>query len=151
MKMLSELLTDRTIQVSSKKDLTWAKAIELSANPLIDNGSIEPTYVNAMKKIVEEKGPYFNIGPHIALSHARPEAGANKISLALLKTDSEVDLVSKEHPVQLWFVLAATDNQSHLQVIQELMQLLMDDRKVKDMCAAESVVDLQNIIQSNEK
>ncbi|WP_010621034.1 PTS sugar transporter subunit IIA [Paucilactobacillus suebicus] len=147
--MLSDLLTSSTIQVSSLDNLTWKQAIEISAQPLIDNGSIEPSYVESMKKVVNEKGPYFNIGPHIALSHARPEAGANKISLALLKTDKEVNLVSKDHPIQLWFVLAATDSQSHLKVIQELMELLMDETKVTKMCEAKNVQELQNIIKTN--
>ncbi|KRM12603.1 hypothetical protein FD16_GL002116 [Paucilactobacillus suebicus DSM 5007 = KCTC 3549] len=135
--------------MSSLDNLTWKQAIEISAQPLIDNGSIEPSYVESMKKVVNEKGPYFNIGPHIALSHARPEAGANKISLALLKTDKEVNLVSKDHPIQLWFVLAATDSQSHLKVIQELMELLMDETKVTKMCEAKNVQELQNIIKTN--
>ncbi|MFZ2380534.1 PTS sugar transporter subunit IIA, partial [Leuconostoc falkenbergense] len=113
---------------------------------LESSGFINQSYVDEMVSIVKSKGPYFNIGPEIALAHARPEAGANKISLSLLKTDHEISLVDETHPIKLWFVLSATDNNSHLELIQELMTLLMDKQKVQQMCDSKSVEELKSIV-----
>lgn len=145
--MLNDLLTGDTIQVNKGCDLSWESAIRLSARPLENNGSIQKSYVDEMIDIVNTKGPYFNIGSEIALAHARPEAGANNISLSLLKTDHEVDLVDNTHPIKLWFVLSATDSNSHLELIQELMALLMDKQKVQQMCDAKSSEELNTIVK----
>lgn len=144
--LLDKLLTKRTVQIVNGNDLNWSDAIKLSAQPLVNNGSVKETYVQAMLDTVIEKGPYFNIGSRIVLAHSRPEAGVNKISLSLLKTDQAVNLVNPDHPVNLWFVLAATDNQTHLSVIQGLMELLMSEQKVQAMCNATKVEQLLEII-----
>ncbi|WP_137602603.1 PTS sugar transporter subunit IIA [Paucilactobacillus nenjiangensis] len=144
--MLTDLLTSNTIQINEGSDLSWEDAIRLSAKPLESSGFINQSYVDEMVSIVKSKGPYFNIGPEIALAHARPEAGANKISLSLLKTDHEISLVDETHPIKLWFVLSATDNNSHLELIQELMTLLMDKQKVQQMCDSKSVEELKSIV-----
>ncbi|GKT04085.1 PTS sugar transporter subunit IIA [Furfurilactobacillus entadae] len=96
--MLNEWLTDQTVQVVDASDLDWRAVIRLAAQPLVTNGSVTTDYVDAMVNVVEEQGPYINIGEHIALAHTRPEDGAKKISLALLKTAQPVSLVNDEHP-----------------------------------------------------
>ncbi|WP_137598012.1 PTS sugar transporter subunit IIA [Paucilactobacillus kaifaensis] len=149
--MLDELLTKDTIQIYKQPDLSWQEAIRKAAQPLIENGSIGPEYVNAMIEIANEQGPYFNIGDHIALAHARPEAGSHKISLSLLKTTHDVNLINEDHPVSLWFVLAATDSQSHLEVIQGLMQLLTDNDKLQKLLTATDVTEIQKVINEDIK
>lgn len=146
--MLDDLLTQKTIQVSDRNDLTWQEAIKIAAQPLVDNQSIEESYVNSMIDIANQDGPYFNIGDHVALAHARPEAGSHQIALSLLKTNHDVDLLTKDHPVSLWFVLSAIDSDSHLKVIQGLMQLLMDKDKLQQLMDASDVATIQNIIQA---
>lgn len=144
--MLGDLLTKRTIQYSNKDNMDWKSIIKLAAEPLVINGSIAPTYVDAMITISEEDGPYFNIGPEIVLAHARPEDGSNTIALSLLKTNQEVDLIDEKHPAKLWFVLASKDNNSHLEVIKELMQLLTNKVKVDALLSAKSVSNIKKII-----
>jgi PTS system ascorbate-specific IIA component len=145
--MLDELLTAETVQISDRTDLTWQDAITLSAKPLVENKSIETSYVDAMIEIATKQGPYFNIGDHIALAHARPEAGSNGISLSLLKTTHDVNLISDDHPVSLWFVLAAKDNESHLEVIQGLMQLLTDTDKLQALLNAQDVGSIIDVVK----
>lgn len=145
--MTLELLNKETVQISKSKDLDWKKAITLAAQPLVNEGNIGKDYVDNMIDTVENVGPYFNIGPGIALAHSRPIPSVKKISLALLKTNEPVDLVNKEHPIKLWFVLAATDNNSHLKVIQQLLQVLMSSKKNKKLMDSKTVTELLNILQ----
>ncbi|MGV0168497.1 PTS sugar transporter subunit IIA [Furfurilactobacillus sp. WILCCON 0119] len=146
--MLNEWLTDQTVQVVDASDLDWRAVIRLAAQPLVTNGSVITDYVDAMVNVVEEQGPYINIGEHIALAHTRPEDGAKKISLALLKTAQPVSLVNDEHLVTLWFVLSAVDSDSHLEVLKQLMQLLMDEQTVQRLKAATTAAELVEIIQT---
>jgi len=147
--MLSDLLNQGTIQVDNQACMTWKEAILKVSLPLLKNKSIEKEYVDAMIDSVNKNGPYMNIGDQIAMVHARPENGVNKIGLALLKTDPAVDLVNKDHKIKLWFVLSAVDNSSHLRVIQELAKLLGNENVVKEMLLADDVSKLENIIKSN--
>lgn len=145
--MALDLLTQQTVQVVDGDGLNWEDAIRQAAQPLIDNGTVGDDYVEAMIDVVKDKGPYINIGPNIALAHSRPRASVKRIGLSLMKTNQPVNLVSDEHPVKLWFVLAATDSTSHLKVIQELSTVLMDADRTKKLLAATSVDDVLAILK----
>lgn len=124
--MLETLLTPATIQMQPAGELDWKEAIRLAATPLINAGNIEQSYVTAMINVVQKNGPFINIGPHIALAHARPEDGVRKMGMALLKVTPAINLVSADHPITLFFVLAASDNETHLAALQELATKLQD-------------------------
>lgn len=145
--MALDLLTKETVQVLDGDQLDWQTAIKTAAQPLVDNGTVGDDYVQAMIDVVEKQGPYINIGPEIALAHSRPRASVKHIGLSLLKTNDDVNLVTKDHPVKLWFVLAATDSNSHLGVIQQLSQALMDAERTKKLLAAQSVDEILDILK----
>ena len=145
--MALDLLTKDTVQVVDGGDLNWEDAIKHAAQPLVDNGTVGDDYVQAMIDVVKEQGPYINIGPEIALAHSRPRASVKHLGLSLMKTNQDVNLVSKDHPVKLWFVLAATDSNSHLSVIQELSQVLMDPEKQKALLDAKSGDDILDVLK----
>ena len=145
--MALDLLNSETVQVLDGDTLKWQGAIRRTAKPLVDNGTVGTDYVEAMIDVVQEKGPYINIGPNIALAHSRPRPSVKRIGLSLLKTNESVDLTSKDHPVKLWFVLAATDSTSHLKVIQELSQVLMDSERTNKLLAAKSVDEILDVLK----
>ena len=145
--MALDLLTKDTIQVVEADHLNWQEAIRKAAQPLVDNGPIGKDYVNSMVEVVKKKGPYINIGPEIALAHSRPSQSVKRIGLALMKTKQDVDLVNKDHPIRLWFVLAAVDSTSHLEVIKELSQVLMDQSKQKALLNAQSVDEILQVLK----
>lgn len=149
--MLSDLLNKDTIQIDNDAHMAWEDAIKKAAAPLLKNKSIEDKYVDAMINSVNENGPYINIGEGIALAHSRPKNGVNKIAVSLLKTHPAVNLVNEEHKINLWFVLSAVDNNSHLKVIQQLTKLLINKENIENMLSAKSVDEIINIINSNEK
>ena len=85
--MLTQLLTEDVIRIEpAARD--WRHAIELATAPLLANGTIEPSYVAALFRSHEELGPYYVLGPGLAMPHARPEDGVNRLGLGLtvLKT-----------------------------------------------------------------
>lgn len=142
-----DLLNAQTLQVADGSNLSWEEAITIAAQPLVDTNIIDPAYVDSIISVVKEKGPYMNIGPQIVLAHARPDSSVHGVGLSLLKTNSAVDFVDAKHPVKLWFVLTATDSQSHLGVIQQLMTLLTDKAAVQKVLEALSVGQILTILQ----
>lgn len=149
--MLETLLTPQTVQVRQAGHLDWKEAIKQAASPLLTTGKVEQSYVDAMINVVEKNGPFINIGPHIALAHARPENGVNEMSMALMKVDPAIDLVSADHPITLFFVLAASDNTKHLEALQELVMKLQDADSFARMEKATTVEELVNEFRGVEK
>ncbi|MEH0832016.1 PTS sugar transporter subunit IIA [Pectobacterium cacticida] len=121
--MLNTLLTSEVVQILPDCD-DWRHAIALSCQPLLDNGAIEPGYVEAIYRSHEAIGPYYVVGPGIAMPHARPEDGVNRLAVSLTLIRNGVIFHSEENdPVYLLIVLAATDSNSHIDIISQLAQL----------------------------
>ena len=131
--MLRELLTRDRIQVIEEVP-TWEDAIRLAAQPLLDDGSIQDSYIQAMIHNVKELGPYVVIAPDIAIPHSRPENGVNRVGMSFLKCHKPVSFSEKaEHRVRLLFVLSATDNDSHLGALSQLTEVLSDPNSIEEI------------------
>jgi PTS system ascorbate-specific IIA component len=144
--MLKTLLTADVVQVVGQaKD--WRDAVAISCRPLIDNGSIEPRYVDAIYRSHEAIGPYYVVGPGIAMPHARPEEGANKLALALTLITDGVNFDAEENdPVKLLIVLAATDSTSHIEAISQLAQLFDNEQDIQAIFTAKTTQDILSVI-----
>lgn len=123
---LQELLPESHIKVIEHID-NWKQAVEIASEPLLKNKLITSKYIKNMILSVEKNGPYMVLTDYFALMHAKPGEGVNVQSMSLLVTKNEVDLEGK--PVKIFLVLAAKDNQSHLESLQDIMAIFMDDDK----------------------
>ncbi|MGM0751656.1 MAG: BglG family transcription antiterminator [Bacillota bacterium] len=142
--MLNELLTEQTIQLKDRVS-SWEEAIKVASQPLIDQESIRPDYVEAMITNVKELGPYIVIAPNIAIPHARPETGVEQLGMSFLRLKEPVYFSDKEkHRAQLIIVLAAIDNQTHLKALAQLTELLSNEDNVEKLISAS---DRQTIIE----
>ncbi|MFD2628121.1 BglG family transcription antiterminator [Oceanobacillus kapialis] len=145
--MLNELLTEETIQLQDSVS-DWEEAIRVTAQPLIDQQSIRPAYVQAMIDNVKELGPYIVIAPRIAIPHARTEAGVERLGMSFLRLKEPVYFSEQEkHRAQLIIVLAAIDNQTHLTALAQLTELLSTDANIDQLIAAndrKEVIELIN-------
>ncbi|HDT2999460.1 TPA: PTS sugar transporter subunit IIA [Proteus mirabilis] len=144
--MLKTLLTPDVVQVIPQvKD--WREAIKIACQPLIDKGCIEPRYVDAIYKSHEKIGPYYVLGPGIAMPHARPEEGVNQLSLALTIIEKGVEFGADENdPVKLLIVLAATDNDSHINAIVKLAELFDNQDDIDTLLQAKSKAEVLAVI-----
>jgi mannitol/fructose-specific phosphotransferase system IIA component (Ntr-type) len=93
----------------------------------VESEAVEPRYIEAMKRVLREMGPYAVIAPGIVLLHARPEDGVRRPCLAMLTLATPVPFGhSQNDPVDLVFAMGAVDKQAHVAALQELARLLMD-------------------------
>lgn len=144
--MLRTLITSDVIRIYPKAD-DWKDAIQKSCQSLIENQSIEPGYVDAICRSHEEIGPYYVVGPGIAMPHARPEDGVNRLSLAITVIQDGVNFNSKDNdPVKLLVTLAATDKNSHVEAIAQLAELFMNEDDIAQICNAKSNNEVLAII-----
>lgn len=123
-------LEDLFIQeaIKAKLDLhSRDEVIEESGRLLVAAKAVRPEYIDAMKRVMDELGPYCVISPGIALLHARPEDGVNRSCLSLITLKEPIPFGhSSNDPVDLAFALGAIDKQSHIKALAELAGYLAD-------------------------
>jgi PTS system ascorbate-specific IIA component len=145
--MLKSLLTRDVIQwLPDVKD--WRQAVAIACQPLINNGAIEASYVEAIYRSHKEFGPYYVVGSGIAIPHARPEQGVNRLALSLTLIKHGVTFGSAENdPVRLLFVFATTSSDGHIGIIAELARIFDDPPKIHQLTQAKNKDEIFAIVQ----
>lgn len=103
----------------------WQQAVETAAQPLLQKGIIQPSYIQGMIQNVLDNGNYIIILPKIAMPHARPELGSNGIGISFMKLEQPV-MFPKEELVEQFFVLASDSPDGHLELMADLAGILSD-------------------------
>lgn len=121
--MINMLPEDQIAVVEKVKD--WREAVDLASQPLLKKNLITNVYVENMKQSVLDNGPYMVLTDYFALMHAKAGEGVNEQSMSLLVTKEEVSMEGKL--VKIFLVLAAEDSEKHLESLQQIMAIFMDD------------------------
>ncbi|MGM0238248.1 BglG family transcription antiterminator [Enterococcus sp. AZ103] len=137
--MLEDVLKDSHILLNQQVD-DWQMAIQRVSEPLLKEKVIEENYVTAMIDSVKQYGPYIVIGKHLALAHARPEDGVNKLGVSVATLKEPIVFGNPDNdPVKIIFCLAAIDSYSHLNIMKNLIALINDEEKLDYLCQLDSV------------
>lgn len=124
----------------------WRDAIHAACQPLLDDNTIEPKYVEAIIKNVEELGPYIVIAPDICIPHAQEGVGVHSTAVCFMKTEEPVSFSSdNEHNARLFFVLASTNNAIHLKNLSDMADKLSDEKFVAKILTAKTSKDLVSL------
>ncbi|MFC4557638.1 BglG family transcription antiterminator [Virgibacillus kekensis] len=140
---LDELITPSRITLA-KSAASWEEAIRLSAGPLLESGHIEPQYVEAI--VTYDKDPYIVIGPNIAIPHASPDDGVNKVAMSLLRLEEGVEFTA-DYSINLVIVIAAVDKQQHLRALMQLLKLAGNEDDRNAIIHAENGEEVFSIIK----
>jgi PTS system ascorbate-specific IIA component len=125
--MLGEYITPDMIQLQVEAT-DWRDAVRQGGDLLVQSGKCEPRYVDAMIEAVEQMGPYMVIAPGLALAHARPEDGVLELGMSIITLKIPVEFGSKANdPVQLVISFGGIDKESHIGMLKELAQFLVDE------------------------
>ncbi len=106
----------------------WKDAIQASCQPLVEEGAIEQTYIDAMIASIEKYGPYIILAPDIAMPHSQEGAeGVNKTAISFMKVEEPVSFEegNPEKDARLFFVLASQNNEQHMDNMQKLAEMLL--------------------------
>ncbi len=129
----------------------WEDAIRAAGRLLVNNGRVEPRFVDAMVGVVRQLGPYAVIAPGIALPHARPEDGVKEGSIALVRLAEPVAFGnSVNDPVDLIVVLAPADSTSHIGALAEIADFLRDEDNVRRLRSAGNAAEVLALVRGGE-
>ena len=129
--MLKDLTSENLIKLNIEAT-DWEDAVRKAAQPLLDAGKVKQSYIDDIIVGAKESGPYFVLAQHVALPHARPEAGAleSAIGIATLKTPVEFGSEANDQ-VKYLFCLSARNNTEHLEALADLAERLEDENFFK--------------------
>lgn len=134
--MLSNWLQPENIQLTESVG-HWQEAIRQVAAPLLAQQAITPDYLEAIFRSHAQLGPYYVLAPGLAMPHARPEEGALKNGLSLLRINQGVSFDSAENdPVYVVILLSAVSGEEHIRMIGELAGLFSDDFRLQQLLSA---------------
>jgi PTS system ascorbate-specific IIA component len=115
------------IEIIDKVD-NYEEAIKISCDILEKNGVVESRYYDSIKAKIVEFGSYFCIGDGICMPHARPEDGALKEGLCVLKLNNPVEFDGKL--INVFFTLSAKDSESHIGLMRKIAEVCMNKEKL---------------------
>jgi PTS system ascorbate-specific IIA component len=123
------------------------QAISIAGELLVASQKVRPEYIESMLEAVEKFGPYIVIAPGIALAHGKPSDAVVATGLSLLVIQEAIEFKhSQNDPVQLVFGLAATDHESHIQVMAELAEFLSDTQRVNSLLTCSNIDQIRAVI-----
>lgn len=146
--LLNNILEEELIQLNVKAD-NWEDAIRKSTLPLVVKNKVTKEYVNKIIEIAKSIGPYIVITKHVALPHAPAEFGANETAIGITTLDRPVNFGNEANdPVKYLFCLSATDNNSHLEALAELVKLLENEDFFKLLDTSNSPKEILSYIST---
>lgn len=127
----------------------WEEAIRICAQPMIDHAYIKPTYVEEIIRIMKVEGPFVVITKHVALPHAKPKAGAMRRGIGIGVLAHPIVFGNAElDPIRYVFTLSATDNESHLTAMSQLLDLFNKKSFFKMLENASEASDVMSYIKN---
>jgi ascorbate PTS system EIIA or EIIAB component len=119
-------LTSAVVEARVRASATnWQAAVRAACQPLVDRDAVQPGYVDACVRMVEEHGPYIVLAPGIALAHARPEDGVDRLCLAAVTLAEPVAFGHPDNdPVDVVFAFGSPDADQHVGLLAALARRL---------------------------
>lgn len=122
-------------------------AVRRSGDLLVKGGRVDPAYTDEMLGVLSEYGPYIVLAPGVALAHARPGPSVHGVAFSILTLEPPVAFGHPENdPVSLVVGMAAPDDESHVEALRELADLLSDDERRERLSAARTPGEVLSVV-----
>jgi len=144
MKEIYNMLKKENIQIISKvKD--WREAIHVAVQPLVDGGYCEARYIDEIIKNTEKLGPYYVLCENLALVHGSTDQGVLKRQIAITLLEEPIKFKEDGYDVRVMVTLAATDSDSHMEILQAMSQLFSEQDSVQNILNARTENEIYDL------
>ena len=138
---ITEMLKRENVRLADSVD-SWQDAIKRAIAPLSEGGYVEDRYADEIIRATNEMGPYYVLTEDVALIHGRPEDGCIKGQLAVTVLKKPVKFSEDSFDVRLLVALAAEDSNSHIEAMQVLAGIFMDEDKIAQIVALDDADEI---------
>ncbi len=129
---------------------TWQESIIASCQPLIDDGTIDSRYIDAIIACVHKFGPYIVLAPNIAMPHSTEGCeGVFGNAISFMKVEEPV-VFQEGNPdknATLFFVLASVNHDEHMKNMMQLATVLTNPQLVDDLLTVKNDEDLLKVAE----
>ncbi len=127
--------------------IDWKEAIRLSTESLIADGTVTPDFYQQIVACIEKYGPYVVFEHNIAMPHTQENAtGALKTGIGFMVCKNLIDFGKdedgEEKKANLFFTLSSTNPDEHIDNIQQLSMIFMNDDLIDALAKAETPEDI---------
>jgi len=130
---LAALLDNNLISIREIAE-DWEEATDKAGNLLLKSHLIDISYIESMKNVVKEFGPYIVAWPGVALLHANCDSGAKQPGISLITLENPVNFGHPENdPVDIVIALSLPRDHSLALALDQLNNLLMNQDAVKQL------------------
>lgn len=121
--------------------VTWQEAVRLSAESLVEDGSVDADYYKQIVACIEKYGPYVVFDHNVAMPHTTENAtGAHKTGIGFMVSEKMIDFGEDEDgekkEANLFFTLSSTNPDEHMNNIQQLSAIFMNEELLDALAAA---------------
>ncbi|MCC8183042.1 MAG: PTS sugar transporter subunit IIA [Clostridiales bacterium] len=140
-------IVDRGLCRFTDRVPSWQEAVRQSAAPLAEAGYTDGEYYRQIVSCIRQYGPYMVFDHQVALLHAQVNApGVRKTAVSLLCIREGVDFGADEDgtrkTARLFFTLASCDPDEHMDKIQALAEVFLNEPLLDALTAARSPEDI---------
>ena len=144
MKQIYDMLKLENIKIlAGVKD--WKEAIYTAVQPLVDGGYCEARYSDEIIKNTEKLGPYYVLCENVALIHGSTEQGVIKRQIAITLLKEPVKFKEDGYDVRILVTLAATDAESHMEVLQAMSELFESKESTQRVLEASNEKEIYDL------
>lgn len=130
----------------------WEAVVDYAGEGFIENGYATKEFFEYIKRDLVENEAYMVIVPHFALLHSAPEHGALKNVFQFVKLVHPVEFHHESNdPVSYVITFTSVDADSHIEGIQKLAFMLMNEAFVRELNEADSDEALAACIRTYEE
>ena len=144
---LCKLLDTYRIKIFTEK-CNWQQSIRLAGECLVNCGSIEQRYLDNIIMQLQYYGPYMFLTDSVLLAHAKPEDGVNTLDVAITVFKEPV-LFSGERKAKVIIVLAAEDQEKHLTILQDILEIVSDEKILESIIESNTEMEVFGTIKQN--
>lgn len=149
-KMINEII-EKGLYDFCEEVGSWQEAIEKSCEKLIEKDIVDENYPKQIIETVNKYGPYIVLVPGVAMPHCQECAqGVKDTAISFMKVNKPVvfDEDDREKDARLFFTVASTNPEKHMENICELSEILCNEEVIEDL---NKVGNLDDLIRVKEK
>lgn len=133
--------------------ITWQEAVRLSAQPLVEDGSVDGDYYKQIIACIEKYGPYVVFEHNVAMPHTTENAqGAHKTGIGFMVSEKLIDFGEDEDgekkEANIFFTLSCADPDEHMNNIQQLSEIFMNEKLLAALASARTP---EEILEAEKK
>lgn len=144
MKEIYEMLKKENIQILDRVS-DWREAIHVAVQPLVDGGYCESRYIDGIIENTEKLGPYYVLCENLALVHGSTDQGVLKRQIAITLLREPLKFKEDGYDVRVMVTLAATDPESHMEVLQAMSILFSTPESVEKVINAATIDEIYDL------